>query len=62
MLISLLKNSSLLEHYAMSSILVKNNATTMISPVALGYWLDIPFVFPRNNWDVATASIFGKLR
>ena len=33
-----------------------------ISPLSLRYWFDIHFVFPRNNWDVATVSIFGKLR
>ena len=30
--------------------------------VALGFCLGIPFVFPRNNWDVDTASIFGNVR
>ena len=29
--------------------------------VAVGYWLDIHFVFPRNNWNVDTTSIFGKV-
>ena len=29
--------------------------------VALGYWLDIPFVFPRNSWNAATVSIFEKV-
>ena len=33
-----------------------------LSSVALGYWLDIPYVFPHNNWDAATALVFGKLR
>ena len=44
------------------SIVLELSSLVIEAPAALGYWLDIPFVFPRSNWNVATASIFGKLR
>lgn len=41
------------------TILILN--ITQLTRVALEYWLGIPFIFSRNNWDADTASIFGSL-
>ena len=40
---------------------VYRNMQSGYTRVTLGYWLDIPFVFQRNNWDVDIVSIFGKM-
>ena len=45
-----------------SLIINKDQIVAILARVVLTHWLDIPFVFPHNNWNFDTASIFKKVR
>ena len=45
-----------------TQILKPNRPNYSITRETLRYWLNIPFVFSRKNWDVDKASIYRKVR